>query len=48
MSLPYILFESAMAESPDGKGLLLFGGTNGTANLETIVELGAGAQWAKI
>ena len=27
-SLPYLLYDSTMAESPDGKGVLLFGGYN--------------------
>ena len=48
MNLPYILFGSAMVESPDGKGVLLFGGimlldgNNNTTKLDRIVELRAG------
>ena len=45
-SLPYNLFLSAMAESPDGRGVLLFGGSsccteNGVE--KRILELRAGA-----
>ena len=29
-SLPYVVAASAMAKSPDGRGVLLFGGYNGT------------------
>ena len=39
-SLPYILFDSAMAESPDGRGVLLFGGF---FSPKSILELRAGA-----
>ena len=44
-SLPYILNDSAMAESPDGKGVLLFGGQTLTIpyNSNRILELRAGA-----
>ena len=43
-SLPYGLEYSAMAESPDGRGVLLFGGYS-TGNLyeKRILELRAGA-----
>jgi len=39
-SLPYGLASSAMAESPDGRGVILFGGGN---NGKRILELRAGA-----
>ena len=38
-SLPYGIFFSAIAESPDGRGVILFGGQNS----KTILELRAGA-----
>ena len=43
--MPYKLSNSAMAESPDGKGVLLFGGHNKDNNTseDTILELRAGA-----
>ena len=45
-SLPYGLYDSAMAESPDGRGVILFGG-DGTENYyeyeNRILELRAGA-----
>ena len=31
--MPYKLYDSAMAESPDGRGVLLFGGCNGNEML---------------
>ena len=42
-SLPYGLYDSAIAESPDGRGVLLFGGYS-TENLyeKRILELRAG------
>ena len=42
-SLPYGLNASAMAESPDGRGVLLFGGTVYGTNENRILELRAGA-----
>ena len=44
-SLPYPLDNSAMAESPDGKGVLLFGGYNYNDNTieDRILELRAGS-----
>ena len=43
-SLPYNLFLSAMAESPDGRGVLLFGGSSTENDPEKrILELRAGA-----
>ena len=43
-SLPYGLRYSAMAESPDGRGVLLFGGQNDQSSDEDrILELHAGA-----
>jgi len=48
-SLPYKLHESAMATSPDGGGVILFGGTNADkfyANEDKILELRFGAnEW---
>ena len=42
--LPYHLASSAMAESPDGKGVILFGGWSDKNNREKrILELRAGA-----
>ena len=42
--MPYDLFFSAMAESPDGRGVLLFGGVSDENDYEdTILELRAGA-----
>ena len=57
--MPYILCESTMGKSPDGKCVLLFGGrsTNDTSTiLDTIIgpfevrilELCAGASWWNI
>ena len=51
--MPYALYGSAMAESPDSKGVLLFGGTSRTAGGDSssdnrIVELRAETEWAKI
>ena len=43
-ALPYILEYSAMAESPDGGGVLLFGGeSNENGYEDRILELRAGA-----
>ena len=43
-SLPYSLYFSAMAKSPDGNGVLLFGGfTWNQGNKTRIMELRAGA-----
>ena len=43
-SLPYGLDDSAMAESPDGRGVLLFGGYSTENGYEKrILELRAGA-----
>ena len=41
-SLPYGLRSSSMAESPDGRGVILFGGWSGE-NEKRILELRAGA-----
>ena len=41
-SLPYGLTSSAMAESPDGRGVILFGGSSNGLK-KTILELRAGA-----
>ena len=42
--LPYGLLDSAMAESPDGRGVLLFGGYSDENSYEDrILELRAGA-----
>ena len=47
--MPYSLYYSAMAESPDGRGVLLFGGYNTENNYEKrILELRAGADSWKI
>ena len=42
-SLPYGLRYSAMAESPDGKGVILFGGFAKRGYEKRILELRAGA-----
>ena len=47
--MPYGLYDIAMAESPDGRGVLLFGGTSFDENRRTenerrILELRAGAE----
>ena len=42
-SLPYSLDVSAMAESPDGKGVLLFGGYTENGREKRILELRSGA-----
>ena len=45
-SLPYGLYDSAMAESPDGRGVILFGGDvseNSYKHENRILELRAGA-----
>ena len=46
-ALPYALYWSAMAESPDGRGVLLFGGSTGFESgyilEDRILELRAGA-----
>ena len=48
-SLPYGLYSSAMAESPDGRGVLLIGGYNSAyLNEKRILELRAGADAWKI
>ena len=48
-SLPYALWYSAMAESPDGRGVLLFGGdSTENGNEKRILELRAGADSWKI
>ena len=41
--MPYALAYSAMAESPDGRGVLLFGGSGETTYEDRILELRAGA-----
>ena len=42
--MPFALSMSAMAESPDGRGVLLFGGGQSAHGLEVIIlELHAGA-----
>ena len=42
--MPYGLYDSAMAESPDGRGVLLFGGYSTENGREKrILELRAGA-----
>ena len=43
--MPYKQYDSAMAESPDGKGVLLFGGYNSDDFIveRRILELQAGA-----
>ena len=47
--MPYPLALSAMAQSPDGKGVLLFGGHRGADHFDVrIVELRAGANSWKI
>ena len=38
-SLPYKLWNSAMATSPDGGGVILFGGYNNGALEDTLLEL---------
>ena len=46
-SLPYILGKSAMAESPDGRGVLLFGGYTDAFTFEDrILELCAGTNYS--
>ena len=42
-ALPYLLQYSAMAKSPDGKGVLLFGGSSNGNYENRILELRAGA-----
>ena len=44
-SLPYPLYGSAMVESPDGRGVMLFGGYSSHTNQDKnrILELRAGA-----
>ena len=45
-SLPYGLYWSAMAESPDGSGVILFGGYRNDAYEKRILELRAGTnEW---
>ena len=42
--MPYAVYHSAMAESPDGRGVLLFGGYSDENGYEDrILELRAGA-----
>ena len=39
-SLPYILSNSHMATSPDGEGVILFGGSKGSyESVDTLLEL---------
>ena len=47
-SLPYGLNESAMADSPDGRGVILFGGYSDNGREKRILELRAGADSWKI
>ena len=50
-SLPYKLYYSAMATSPDGGGVILFGGWNydKRAKEDTILELHYGSdKWTKL
>ena len=48
-SLPYSLSRSAMATSPDGGGVILFGGYNGDDREDTILELRYGSnQWIEL
>ena len=50
-ALPYRLWDSAMATSPDGGGVILFGGWNGdkSAAEDTILELRYGSnQWIEL
>ena len=45
--LPYTLYGSAMATSPDGGGVILFGGEGGSG--DTILELRYGSnQWIEL
>ena len=47
-NLPYKLYDSAMATSPDGGGVILFGGKiwNKSGNEDKIIELRFGAnEW---
>ena len=49
--LPYKLYNSAMATSPDGGGVILFGGSNDAkgANEDTILELRYDSEkWTKL
>ena len=42
---PYVLWNSAMAELPDGRGVILFGGECGaSSNSKEILELCAGGE----
>ena len=41
--LPYALDDSAMVKSPDGRGVLLFGGDSDGGAEDRILELRAGA-----
>ena len=43
--LPYPIAYGAMAESPDGKGVLLFGGYNSDTFMINILELRAEGNW---
>ena len=50
-SLPYKLYDSAMATSPDGGGVILFGGKNGDKRAleDTILELRFDAdEWTEL
>ena len=50
-SLPYKLYDSAMATSPDGGGVILFGGWNGgkRGREDKILELRFGAnEWTEL
>ena len=47
--MPYGLYQSAMAESPDGRGVILFGGrSTENGHEKRILELRAGANTWKI
>ena len=46
--LPFEVYGSAMAPSPDGNGVILFGGTNVSGELDSILELKADGQgWVR-
>ena len=50
-TLPYRLHSSAIATSPDGRGVILFGGWNGDKNAreDTILELRYGSdKWTTL
>ena len=42
-SLPYVLMYSAMTKSPDGRGVIIFGGHTAWYSEKRILELRAGA-----